>query len=311
MQHNASHSHVQTRPGYQIARHPRHSRLYQVVLNVDRLQAFLAAVKQIEVQNLEYVPYMRFVVARELANCAGDDFQATVCNIVEDRESGGFTLNAADHAMQLDDYVKLGTAISHLIGPANPDAMSGTYYARFAVQHSDTSDSYLRQAYRNLTLHTDGTYVDEKTDWILMMKLAERHAVGGESRLLHLDDWADLEKFSRHPLAAHRFTYRSPPSTNVTQSMQRTTFFDVAGRPGICFIDQFVYPENIEQASYLNDMVQSLENSPAVQAIPLPVGEMIVLNNLFWLHGRAAFDQNPQLHRELMRLRGYFAPKQE
>lgn len=302
-----SRRHIQTQDGYRVVRHPRHERLYQIILNPDALNEFWLAVKQIEVQNLEYVPYMRFILARELARCVGGNLQSTAGNVIRDRDSGGFSIGIGDITGLVEDYVKFGTAVSHLVGPANPDAMSGKFYARFAVEHSDTSDSYLRQAYRTMTLHTDGTYVDERTDWILMMKLAERNAVGGESRLLHLDDWPELERFSGHPLASYPFTYRSPPSKNVSHSIQRTTFFDVDGQPGICFIDQFVYPENIEQASYLSDMLDSLENSSAVQAIPLPVGELIMLNNQFWLHGRAAFEPNPQLYRELMRQRGSFS----
>lgn len=50
----------------------------------------------------------------------------------------------------------------------------------------------------------------------------------------------------------------------------------------------------------------SLENSPSTHALKLPVGDLVILNNTFWLHGRAAFEQNPQLHRELMRQRGVF-----
>jgi protein CsiD len=29
------------------------------------------------------------------------------------------------------------------------------------LRHEDSSDSYLRKAYRNMDLHTDGTYVKE------------------------------------------------------------------------------------------------------------------------------------------------------
>src|SRR5262249_34213073 len=97
-------------------------------------------------------------------------------------------------------------------GPANRDAMSGSYFARFAVKHTDESDSYLRQAYRTLTLHTDGTFVDERTDWLLMMKMAEQYAEGGESRLLHLDDWSDLARFHHHPRGGHGFTFKGSPS---------------------------------------------------------------------------------------------------
>ena len=55
--------------------------------------------------------------------------------------------------------VKLSTAIAHLIGVPNHDSMAGKYYARFVVKHEDKSDSYLRKAYTNMDLHTDGTYV--------------------------------------------------------------------------------------------------------------------------------------------------------
>ena len=57
--------------------------------------------------------------------------------------------------------VKLSTAIAYLIGNPNHDAMAGKYYARFFVKHEDKSDSYLRKAYTNMDLHTDGTYVKE------------------------------------------------------------------------------------------------------------------------------------------------------
>jgi hypothetical protein len=52
--------------------------------------------------------------------------------------------------------------------------------------------SYLRKAYRNMDLHTDGTYVKEVTDWLLMTKIDEQNAEGGETAMLHLDDLGTL-----------------------------------------------------------------------------------------------------------------------
>jgi hypothetical protein len=52
--------------------------------------------------------------------------------------------------------------------------MAGKFYARFHVKHEDKSDSYLRKAYTNLDLHTDGTYVKEITDWLMMTKIEEK-----------------------------------------------------------------------------------------------------------------------------------------
>ena len=71
--------------------------------------------------------------------------------------------------------VKLSTAIAHLIGTPNHDSMAGKYYARFIVKHEDKSDSYLRKPYTNMDLHTDGTYVKEVTDWLLMTKIDEQN----------------------------------------------------------------------------------------------------------------------------------------
>ena len=77
--------------------------------------------------------------------------------------------------------LNLQQGLAHLIGIPNFDHMSSKYYARFFVKHEDQSDSYLRKAYTNMDLHTDGTYVKQKTDWILMTKIEEKNAKGGES----------------------------------------------------------------------------------------------------------------------------------
>ena len=296
------------RSGYRIVPHANHARLYHIVPSTTALAAFFAAVRDINAQRLEYVPYMRFVVAQRLETALGTSLLDDVRSIVRDRESGGFTIGLEGTTTDADDYVKFATAVSYLLGPSNFDAMSGTFYARFEVKHTDESDSYLRQAYRTMTLHTDGTYVDEQTDWLLMMKFAEQHAVGGETRILHLDDWDALREFSEHALATHVFTYKSPPSKNVGLVMHRPTFFHVDSRPCISYIDQFVYPETIAEGMFLDAMTESMEGAHGTVAVPLPVGDLIVLNNLFWLHGRAAFEVDPQLHRELLRQRGYFSP---
>lgn len=49
-----------------------------------------------------------------------------------------------------------------------------------------------------------------------------------------------------------------------------------------------------------------METDEAVIELELPVGDLVVINNLFWLHGRAAFEKHPDLNRELMRQRGRF-----
>ena len=292
---------------YEAHQHPVHPRLKHIDISPRLLAAFFAEVRDIDVRNLQYVPFMRFILAGRLAHLIGDEFREEIRNILVDRNHGGFTLGVRETTTSDEDYVKLATAVSHLVGPANFDAMSGSYFARFVVKHTDDSDTYLRQAYRPVALHTDGTYVEEATDWLLMMKIAERHAEGGESRLLHLDDWEGLALSSSHALASHRFTFKAAASKNVDRPVQRPIFWSDGSGLCVSHIDQFVHPKTLEQARYLFDLSQSLESSPAVRAPRLPVGDLIMLNNRVWMHGRAPFQENEQLHRELMRLRGAFS----
>jgi protein CsiD len=293
---------------YEVRIHPQSNRLYHIQLSKESIVKFLDAVKRenYSVQHLEYMPYARHLTASYLLDQVGEEFGDLLRSIVHDRESGGFTLGLQGVTENTDEYVIFSTAISHLVGSPNFDAMSGNYYARFSVKDTDGSDSYLRQAYRLFTLHTDGTFVDEPTDWLLMMKMVEQNARGGESRLLHLDDWKELDTYMNHALASHKFTYKAPSSKNVSQEVERLTFFNHNNKPGICFIDQFVYPETINQAKYLRDLSNSMENDESVIELELPVGDLVVINNIFWLHGRAAFEKDPNLNRELLRQRGRF-----
>ena len=190
----------------------------------------------------------------------------------------------------------------------NLDSMSGKFYARFSVKNDDNSDSYLRQAHRRMELHNDGTYVQEKTDWVIMQKIIESNVEGGESLLLHLDDWTDLQKFYEHPLAKEKLLWSSPSSKNVNYKTTHPIFLDEDedGKPIMSYIDQFVEPKNMEQGLYLYELGESLENDSATYSVKLNEGSMLIINNYFWLHGRDKFTANKNLHRELLRQRGVF-----
>jgi protein CsiD len=292
---------------FHLSAQPDHHRILHVTVERDALQGFLHDVRKVDVQNLQYVPFKRYELASVLAKHVGEDFAAAINEIVKDRQHGGFTVGLQGLTADADDFVRFGTAIGHLLGPSNHDSMSGTYYARFVVKHTDNSDSYLRQAYRLFTMHTDGTFVTEATDWLLMMKFAEENAIGGESRFLHLDDWEELGRFVSHRLGTQPFLYKAPGSKNVSDRIERPVFFQNEFGLSMSFIDQFVQPRNREEAAFLNDLSTSMEASPGTKEVSLPVGDLVVLNNYFYVHGRAPFEKNEALFRELMRQRGTFA----
>ncbi len=299
---------IQSNAQFEAKFNPQSKRLIDIVLSKSVVENFLQRVRKenIGVQRLEYTPYERQVIASYLDEIVGHDFGNMLRDIINDRETGGFTIGLEGVSKDTDEYVIFSTAIAHLVGISNFDSMTGKYYARFTVRDTDDSDSYLRQAYRLFTLHTDGTFVNEATDWLLMMKMVEENAVGGESRLLHLDDWSELDKFYKSSLGEHKFQYIAPPSKNVQEIVFRKLFFLKNNRPCICFIDQFAYPETIEEAKFLKALSNSMESEKNVIELKLPVGNLVVLNNEFWLHGRAAFEKHPELNRELLRQRGHF-----
>jgi protein CsiD len=125
---------------FEIQPHPQHDRLYHIVFDTQALNEFFDAIADTTVQQLEYTPYTRFIVAEKLLNAVGQELKDYLRAIVNDRESGGFTVGAQNVTKDHGDYVKLSTAIAYLNGTSNFDSMTGKYYARFTVKDTDGSD---------------------------------------------------------------------------------------------------------------------------------------------------------------------------
>ncbi|WP_299495593.1 glutarate dioxygenase GlaH [uncultured Shewanella sp.] len=294
---------------FTLSEYRQSQRIQIITLNSEIVTSFIEQTTKWPVQAIEYTPYIRYLIADTLDNLCDNQLGYCLKNIITSRHKGAFLLQfgSPDNLCD-DDCIKLSTAISHLVGLPNFDAMSGKFYARFTINHTDNSDSYLRKAYHPLTLHNDGTYTDEKTDFVLIMKMAEQHAKGGQSTLLHIDDWHDLKHFYHHKIAKTPLKWQSPPSKGIPDSIFHPIFIeeDRQGKPQIAFIDQFVHPQNKEQAVFLYQLQTSLEQDKNKLSFSLPVGSILVINNHYWLHGREAFTPNPKLSRELLRQRGHF-----
>ena len=259
--------------------------------------------------SLDYKPFSRFSLAKSLDEVFANELSGKLKKILNDRNSGTIIVEPEINNKKFDkDFlVKLSTGLAYLVGNPNFDSMTGKYYARFYVKHQDSSDSYLRKAYTNLDLHTDGTYVKEKTDWLIMTKMEEQNVSGGESVILHLDDWEHLEELSNDPTGQENFTWGSPKSKNVEYKVEHPVFSkDKKGKPIISYIDQFPEPKNMKQGLFLQKLSDALEESKNKISFPLPVGSTIFSNNYFWLHGRRAFKEHSGLSRELLRIRGTF-----
>ena len=295
--------------GFEISKHEKSKRIYKVKIADQIIDKLIFPFHKFDVTALEYKPFTRFTLAKSLDDLTSNKLSNLINSILKERETGCFIIETNSENKKIDDIflVKISTAVTHLIGIPNHDSMAGKYYARFHVKHEDHSDSYLRKAYINMDLHTDGTYVKEVTDWLLMTKLEEKNAEGGETTLLHLDDWEHCEDFSKDPIGRQNFIWGSPKSKNVDYNVEHPVFTeDEKGRPQISYIDQFPEPNTMEQGNFLQKLSDALEESNNKVTTKLPVGSIIVANNYFWLHGRKAFKQNKNLSRELLRIRGSF-----
>ena len=295
--------------GFEIQKNLNTSRIIDIRINEDIIKKLLFPFNKFDITTLEYKPFTRFTIAKSLDDLSNNRLSKYLNLILRNRETGCFTIGPKKIIPEINDdfLVKLSTAITHLIGLPNHDAMAGKYYARFHVKHVDKSDSYLRKAYTNMDLHTDGTYVKDTTDWLLMSKIEEKNVEGGETAMLHLDDWEYCDQLFNDKVGKQNFVWGSPKSKNIDYKVEHPIFSsDKNGRPQISYIDQFPEPKNMEQGNFLQKLSDCLEESKNKIVMKLPVGSAIVANNYFWLHGRRPFKENTALSRELLRIRGHF-----
>ena len=295
--------------GFEISAHDKSKRIVNIQIEDEILDKLIFPFNKFDITALEYKPFTRFTIAKSLDDLTSNKLANLMNSIIRDRNTGCFVISPKNINSKINDtfLVKLSTAIAHLVGNPNHDSMTGKYYARFFVKHEDKSDSYLRKAYTNMDLHTDGTYVKDVTDWLLMSKIEEKNVEGGETTMLHLDDWEHCEGLFNDPVGKQNFTWGSPKSKNVDYKIEHPVFStDKKGRPEISYIDQFPEPKNMAQGNFLQKLSDGLEESKNKVVTKLIVGATIVANNYFWLHGRKPFKENKDLTRELLRIRGSF-----
>ena len=296
-------------PGFEILPNKVSPRIIDIKIKNETIEKLIFPFKKFDLTAIEYKPFTRFTIAKSLDDLTQNKLSILLNKIIRDRKLGCFIIGPEDKNSNIDDIflVKLSTAISHLIGNPNHDSMAGKYYARFHVKHVDKSDSYLRKAYTNMDLHTDGTYVKEVTDWLLMTKIEEKNVEGGETAMLHLDDWEYCEELFNDPVGKENFVWSSLKSKNIDYKVEHPVFSkDENGKAQISYIDQFPEPKNMSQGNFLQKLSDCLEESKNKVITKLPVGSAIVANNYFWLHGRRPFKENKDLSRELLRIRGSF-----
>ena len=143
----------------EIKDHKNSKRVKVITLKESELDKLVFPFKKHTITSLEYKPFSRFTLAKSVNEVFEEKLSGSLVNILNDRKTGTVIIEPEINNKKFDkDFlVKLSTGFAYLVGNPNFDSMTGKYYARFYVKHQDSSDSYLRKAYTNLDLHTDGT----------------------------------------------------------------------------------------------------------------------------------------------------------
>lgn len=281
---------------------------------VDR---FLGQSHAIGLTDMHFIPYKRYLLADNFLRASGGGFDTQLLARLCDYASGCAIVQFGS-AFAREDYIKLATAIAHLISKPSIQGPGGSYYGISKIVDDDNPTLKLLYPYANFSLHADGVFEDNPVDWLMMMQLREQHVTGGKSRLLHMADWEAYDVFHddpanqviRHGLLEkdgrydvfRKFTSLEPSRARILHKRD--------GMNTVKFVDQYVIPETIAQARFIERFQASVESSPQVYETALPVGSMIILNNNFWMHGRSAFEQHPHLEREQLRQYGCFTEEQ-
>jgi protein CsiD len=267
---------------------------------------FLYLSRELDLATLNKRPYSRFLLTHYLQETLGKEWISLLAHSITSHQIGGVLLNYPVSENNFLQHLKLSTALAYSLGTAQFDELSGAYYAAIQLTQESHGDSFLSEPYLDLRLHTDGTFYKKPIDWIILAKTKEENVIGGQLSLHHLHLLENLNDLLQHPLAFREFLFQGTASKKTTDIVHQSIFFEYNGQIAIRFSDQFCQPQTREQALFLHQLSESLELSAKRHVEPFPVGQLVILNNAFWLHGRLKIAPEVAFDRHLLRLRGAF-----
>ncbi len=211
--------------------------------------------------------------------------------------------------------------LASLLGPILPD-VDGSQIQQLVVQDPfgprTTTGLLANRPYREMPLHTDGAFCEQTPEWVGLLKTDESFANGGDSIFLSLDQWEELDLFSRHPLATREIPWTIPGAANATPYWA-PVFQPSPHGLAIRFSEHCLADGALNSISglsqFITELAQSLNHSPGQVRFRLHPRDAYFVNNRRALHGRCRFEPHRQLFRQVLRVRGVFssspAPIQE
>jgi hypothetical protein len=210
-----------------------------------------------------------------------------------------------------------------IVQPGQHDVTRHNELSHHSPEQVQTS---IRSAYRHDPLHTDGHGFQSLTMDYLAIGCVERRGCSFESahtKLLHVDDWPEYDVYATSELGKTPFSVAYWKWNKRPQSLQ--CLADLEGNPevsvrqeklffrhpffgkGISFLCGHIVPTNVAEKGFLQEVQQSIENTDCQTRFALLPGQILLLNNVFWLHGRTPIEPNQTLFRKLVSVHFHYS----
>ena len=117
--------------GFEIYSNEKSKRIINIDISDEVLNKLIFPFNKFDITALEYKPFTRFTIAKSLDDLSDNNLSKFLNKIIRDRNTGCFIIKPKKLIPKIDEIflVKLSTAIAHLVGIPNHDAMAGKYYA--------------------------------------------------------------------------------------------------------------------------------------------------------------------------------------
>ena len=118
--------------GFLINNNKDSNRIIDIDIEEEILRKLIFPFNKFDITSLEYKPFTRFTIAKNLDDLSNNRLSKFLNKIIKNRNYGCFIIKPKFNS-KIDDVflVKLSTAIAHLIGTPNYDAMAGNIMQGF------------------------------------------------------------------------------------------------------------------------------------------------------------------------------------
>ncbi|MEZ6096012.1 MAG: carbon starvation induced protein CsiD [Pirellulaceae bacterium] len=137
-------------------------------------------------------------------------------------------------------------------------------------------------------LHTDTLNpLGDGENYCVFGCVKREFCLGGESELLHIDDWSDLPKFCNSHLATQKLEMKLGDPEFAALHLTRAVFSGADSEQSICWSPRNYVAANDKQQEWLKELTHSLKYQNRTYSSVLHPGQILAFSNKRWLHGRS------------------------